>query len=241
MVPFFFVTLRKIKKMLGTIVNTACIITGSLIGGSIKKTINPKYQEVLFNAMGLASLGLGANCFVSSISKSNYPVLFILSLAIGGLLGTILDISGRINRFAEKKGKASLAQGITTTSLLFCIGTFSIVGPMLSALKGDNTFLFTNSTLDFVTSMVFATTYGYGIMWSALILCTWQSTFYLIAKFSESSTIMQNGLVDELVIIGGILIISSGLSILKIKDCKTINLIPAMLIPVIWFLVKSLF
>ena len=192
--------------MLGTIVNTGCIIVGSLVGTLFKKGLGEKYSTTLFNAMGLASLALGANSFVQNMPKSEFPVLFILSLAIGGI-----------------------------------IGTFSIVGPVMSALNGDNTFLYTNSTLDLVTSMVFATTFGIGMVLAAPVLFCWQGMFFLIAKLASNSPLLQGTLVNELAIVGGVLIISSGLSILNIKDCKTLNYLPALLVPVAWFLIKSLF
>ena len=227
--------------MIGTIVNTVCIITGTLVGTLFKKGLGEKYTKTLFNAMGLASLALGASSFVQNMPKSEFPVLFILSLALGGVVGTALDLDGRVHRLIAKKSGEGLAKGIISASLLFCIGTFSIVGPVMSALNGDNTFLFTNSTLDLVTSMVFATTYGIGIIITAPILFCWQGMFYLIAKLAGGTAIMQGSLVNELAIVGGVLIISSGLSILEIKDCKTLNYLPALLVPVLWFLLKGLF
>jgi uncharacterized membrane protein YqgA involved in biofilm formation len=227
--------------MLGTIVNTGCIIVGSVVGSLLKKGLGEKYQTVLYNAMGLASLALGANTFVQNMPKSEFPVLFILSLAIGGIVGTALDLDGKTKRLIAKRGGEGFATGLISACLLYCIGTFSIVGPVMSAINGDNTSLFTNSTLDLVTSMVFATTYGIGMILAAPILFCWQGMFYVIAKFASSSPILQGTLVNELAIVGGVLIISSGLSILNIKDCKTLNYIPALLVPVVWFLVKGLF
>ena len=226
--------------MLGTIVNTACIIAGTVIGTLFKKGLGEKYRTVLFNAMGLASIALGANSFVQNMPKSEFPVLFILSLALGGVAGTALDLDGRVKRLLARRGGESFANGLISACLLYCIGTFSIVGPVLSALQGDNTFLYTNSTLDFVTSMVFATTYGIGMILAAPILFCWQGMFYLIAKLASASPLLQGTLVNELAIVGGVLIISSGLSILNIKDCKTLNYLPALLVPVLWFLVKGL-
>ena len=226
--------------MLGTIVNTACIITGTLIGTLFKTGLGEQYRTVLFNAMGLASIALGANSFVQNMPKSEFPVLFILSLALGGVAGTALDLDGRVKRLLARRGGESFANGLISACLLYCIGTFSIVGPVLSALQGDNTFLYTNSTLDFVTSMVFATTYGIGMILAAPILFCWQGMFYLIAKLASASPLLQGTLVNELAIVGGVLIISSGLSILNIKDCKTLNYLPALLVPVLWFLVKGL-
>ena len=227
--------------MIGTLVNTACIVAGTLVGTLFKKGLGEKYTTVLFNAMGLASIALGVGSFVQNLPKSEFPVLFIVSLALGGLIGTALDLDGRVKRAIAKRGGESLATGLISACLLYCIGTFSIVGPVLSALQGDNTFLFTNATLDLVTSMVFAATYGFGMIFSAVVLFCWQGMFYLLGKFAAGSALMQGTFINELCIVGGILIISSGLSLLKVKDCKTLNYLPALLIPPLWFLIKSLF
>ena len=227
--------------MTGTLVNTGCIIAGSLIGSLLKKGLRDKYKTVLYQAMGLASLALGANTFVQNMPKSEFPVLFILSIALGGIAGTALDLDGRAKRLIEKRGGAGLANGLISACLLFCVGTFSIVGPILSATTGDNTFLYTNATLDLVTSMVFATTYGIGIIFSAAVLFCWQGCFYLIGRFAASTPLLEGTLIPELSIVGGLLILSSGLSLLQIKDCRTLNYIPALLVPVFWFLLKPLF
>ncbi len=227
--------------MLGTIVNACCIVVGSSVGSLLRSNVNEKYQNVLFNAMGLASLALGFNAFTSNISHCDFPVLFILSLAIGGLIGTKIDIDKRISKIANHKSGRSFVEGLTTASLLFCVGTFSIVGPILSALNGDNTYLYTNATLDLVTSAIFAATYGWGIMLAALILFVWQGTFYCVATFAANSSIMQSGLIYDISAVGGVLIVCSGLSILKIKDCKTLNLLPSLLIPVVWHLLSYKF
>ena len=225
--------------MIGTIVNTGCIIVGSIVGSLLKKGLGEKYQSVLYTAMGLASLALGLNAFAQNMPKSEFPVLFILSLAIGGIIGTALDLDGRVKKTIAKRGGEGLANGLITCCLLFCIGTFSIVGPIMSATTGDNTFLYTNATLDLVTSMVFAATYGIGIIFAAAVLFCWQGSFYLLAKLA--SDFLSDALISELCIVGGVLIIASGLSLLKLKDCKALNYIPALLIPVLWFLIKGLF
>ncbi len=227
--------------MLGTIVNTACIVAGSIVGALLKKGLGEKYTKTLFNAMGLVCLALGASTFAGNITKSEFPVLFILSMAIGGIIGAALDIDGRVKRLAAKHAGESLANGLISACLLYCIGTFSIVGPVMSALNGDNTFLFTNSTLDLVTSTVFASTFGIGMILAAPVLFCWQGAIYLIAILFSQSPLLQGTLVNELAAVGGVLIISSGLSILEIKECKTLNYLPALLVPVIWFLIKGLF
>jgi Uncharacterized membrane protein, possible Na+ channel or pump len=139
------------------------------------------------------------------------------------------------NEDEASKAKGGLAQGLSTALLLFCIGTFSIVGPMNSALYGDNTFLYTNATLDLITSMVFATTYGIGIAFAAPVLFCWQGMFYLIAKLAGG--IIPDALIHEIIAVGGLLIVASGLSLLELKDCKSLNLLPSLLVPVLFFLV----
>ncbi len=224
--------------MIGTITNTLCIVAGTIAGSLMRKGIKEKYRETLFNAMGLASLALGCSAFVQNLPKSEYPVLFIVSIALGGLVGSMFDLQGHVDRFAARKGASRLAEGLTSSCLLYCIGTFSIVGPILAALRGDNTFLFTNSTLDLVTSAVFGASYGIGMIIAAPILFVWQGGIYLVAELSSSAEVMRGPLLNELCIVGGLLIMSSGLSILKIKDCKTLNYIPSLLVPIIFYLVK---
>lgn len=225
--------------MIGTIVNTLCIVAGVTAGSIMKRGISKKYTQILYNAMGLVSLALGVSTFVQNMPKSEVPVLFIVSMALGGLIGSWLDLQGRVDRFGERKGVSRLVQGLTASTLLYCIGTFSIVGPILAALKGDNTFLYTNATLDLVTSTVFAATYGIGMMISAAILFVWQGSIFALASLSAESALLQGPLLNELCIVGGILIISSGLSILGIKDCKTLNYIPALIIPVIYYMLMQ--
>ncbi|MBQ9177089.1 MAG: DUF554 domain-containing protein, partial [Bacteroidaceae bacterium] len=190
---------------------------------------------------------------VQYLPKSHYPVLFILSMAMGGRVGASMKLSERFSRLVDGKqtatvdgkqtatadGKPRLSEGLSTAILLFCIGTFSMLGPVNSAILGDNTYLYTNATLDFITSMVIASTYGYGIMLAAPVLFCWQGMFYLVAKLSASA--ISDELITELSIVGGLLIMGSGLGILKIKDCKTLNLLPALLVPILFFMFKALF
>lgn len=225
--------------MLGTIVNTGTILAGSMLGSVLRKGVKEKYQNALYTAMGLAATALGINAVVSNMPKSNYPVLFIVSLAVGSLLGTILDLDGRFQGMVGKYSKTNLGQGLSTGILLYCIGTLSILGPVMSALYGDNTYLFTNATLDFVTSTVLASTYGIGMAFAAPVLFCWQGAIYLVAK-NLSGSFFSEEMIAELCIVGGILIASSGIGILKIKDCKALNMLPSLAIPILFFVVKGI-
>ena len=222
--------------MIGTIVNTACIIAGSVIGSVARRAIKEKYQMALYNAMGLAAFVLGINAVVNNLPKSDYPVLFIVSLALGSLLGTILNLEGGFRGLMGRFSKSDLAEGLSTGILLFCVGTLSMVGPVMSALYGDNTYLFANATLDLVTSAVLASTYGIGMVLAAPVLFCSQGLIYLVT--SLAGDVIPDALMREISIVGGVLIASSGLGILKIKDCRTLNMLPALLMPVLFFLIK---
>lgn len=256
--------------MLGTIVNTACILTGSVAGSIIKKGIKEEYSNALYTAMGLAAVGLGMNAVVQNMPKSNYPVLFIVSLAVGSLLGTIWKLDSRfqsliqklgqekkdnsnrtVNELAQDAGRTertekatdtvklnTLGNGLSTAVLLFCIGTLSILGPINSALYGDNTYLYTNAALDFVTSTVLASAYGIGIAIAGAILFCWQGSIYLLTMLLGS--FITTDMMTEISIVGGFLIASSGLSILNMKDCKTLNMLPSLFVPVVVLIIMGM-
>ncbi len=240
--------------MLGTIVNTSTIIVGTIVGTLLHSGVKDKYKRVLYDGLGLASLAIGLNATISHMHDSQYPVLFILAIAIGGVVGTRLDLDARFRKLIDRKtppashegtpeGQTtksnSLADGLITAVLLYCIGPLSMLGPVISALKGDNTLLFTNATLDLVSAIVFASTYGIGMILAAPVLFLWQGMFYLVATLSSQA--VSDALMNELLIVGGLLISGSGLSLLNLKDCKTLNLLPSLLVPIIWFAIRALF
>jgi len=234
--------------MIGTIVNTCTIVTGTLIGVVLHKGIKEKYKNVLYDALGLACFAIGLNAVVTNLPKSQYPVLFIAAMAIGSIVGVALDIDGRFHRLVERRSKhegndggtqrSRLADGLATATLVYCIGPLSMLGPVISALEGDNTFLFTNATLDLVTATIFGSTYGTGMLLAAPVLFLWQGMFYCIAMLS--STAVSEALMAELLIVGGLLITGSGLSLLRIKDCHVLNMLPALLVPPLWYLLMAI-
>ena len=219
--------------MIGTLVNVGAIVLGSLLGGIFRKVMSEKLSAALMNAMGLAAFGLGLNAVVQNMPKSKYPVLFIVSLALGCLAGTLLDLDRRVTALTSRRDKSgNLGQGIITGCLIFCVGTLSILGPVQSALYGDHTYLFTNASLDLVTSMVLGATYGVGMALAAVVLLLWQGSIYLL-------TLLLGGFISEVMmteisIVGGFLIAMSGLSIMKLKNFQTLNYLPALLVPILW-------
>ncbi len=216
--------------MLGTLVNTGAILAGSLVGSALKKGVGEKYKNVMMDAMGLAATMLGVNSVVQAMPDSRWPVLFIFSLALGGLIGTRLTLDTAFSALVDRFAKGSdLARGLSTGILLCCMGTLSILGPIQAALYGDNTYLFTNAMLDSVTFLVLGATFGPGMALAAPVLLCWQGAIYALARVL--APLLTQTLMTELSIVGGILIFSSGLSILGIKQFKTMNLLPALLVP----------
>ena len=225
--------------MIGTIVNTCTIIAGTLLGVALHKGIKEKYKNVLYDALGLACFAIGLNAVVTNLPKSQYPVLFIAAMAIGSVIGVALDIDGRFHRLVKRRSKGGaenrLADGLATATLVYCIGPLSMLGPVISALEGDHTFLFTNATLDLVTATIFGSTYGAGMLLAAPVLFLWQGMFYGVATLSSAA--VSEALMAELLIVGGLLITGSGLSLLRIKDCHVLNMLPALVVPPLWFLI----
>lgn len=225
--------------MFAIIINALAIVVGSAIGAIARKGIREKYFIVLNTAMGLAALVLGINVAMENMQKTQYPVLFIFCLSIGGLVGTLLRLDQRMERAITRLAKGhNLSEGITTAVLLCCVGTLAIMGPVNSALYGDDTFLMTLATMNLVTMVVLASTYGFGVSLTAIIVLCWLGGIYGIAKLSQ--TFISEELTAEVSLVGGVLIAASGLGLLRIKDCKTINLLPALLMPMLFFLAKRM-
>lgn len=219
--------------MIGTFANAACIIIGSLIGGFFKKIMNENLNNKLLDTMGLAALGIGLNSVIQNMPNSQYPVLFIASLAVGCVIGTFLKIDDRVSRLTSgKDADSNLGQGIITGCLIFCVGTLSILGPVQAALYDDHTFLFTNATLDLVTSMVLASAYGVGMVVCAGVLILWQGSIYGLTLLAGN--VLTDNMMCELSIVGGFMIAMTGLSIMGVKKFKTLDYLPALLIPIIW-------
>lgn len=206
----------------------------------LKRGISKKYEHALFTVMGLAALGIGLENVVNNLPKSRYPVLFIVSLALGTLLGTWWDLDTKFDHLIKHfGGKSQLVKGLATGILLCCIGALSIIGPVMAAVRHDQTMLYTNAALDLVTTIVFGASFGWGMLLCAPVLFCWQGGIYLVAKYLSVS-FFTGPLVTEIAIVGGFLIASTGLSLLKIHDVKTLNILPSLLIPLIFFIFRDL-
>ena len=200
--------------MYAIIINAIAVIVGSAIGALFKRGIKEKYITVLNTAMGLCAIALGLNVAIESMQKTHYPALFIFCLSIGGLVGTLLKMDQRMERATRRISTTNLSEGITTSILLCCVGTLAMMGPVMSALYDDNTYLMTAATLNLVTMIVVASSYGFWVMVTSVAVFLWMSIIYGIALLSRS--FISEELIAEVSLVGGILITASGLGVLHI-------------------------
>ena len=200
--------------------------------------MSERYQETIMQAVGLVASSLGITWIAANISKSKFSILFVLSMVIGAVIGEFIDLDSKTQNFGKRFKENNLMEGLVTAVLLFCVGTLSILGPLESALKGNNTLLFTNAILDGITSLVLASNFGIGIIISAGILFVWQGSIYMSASYI--SQYITPELLSEISIVGGILLLATGLNILKATKIKSLNLLPALIIPIIFFMIRNL-
>jgi uncharacterized membrane protein YqgA involved in biofilm formation len=218
--------------MLGTIVNTATIMAGAAIGSFLNKGIEERYKERTIQGMGFVAMAIG----ISNISKGmrliDNPLVFILSIGIGAILGEWINLDKKIDLISRKyEGNQNPVQGIVIGVVLFCVGALSIVGSIESALRGDNTMLYANAVLDGITSVILSINYGISIALVGVILFLWQGSIYLGARAMQD--LITPELLNQLTILGGIFILATGINILGMAKIKILNFLPALLIPFI--------
>lgn len=218
--------------MIGTIINSITIALGCTIGLLLKGKITEKISTTIMNGLALCIIYIG----ISGSLKGTDTILILVSIAVGALFGEIIDIDNWLNRlgnFIEKKVKnkdseLSISEGFVSASLIFCVGAMAIVGSLESGLKGDHTTLYAKSILDGVTSIIFSSTLGIGVMLSAVSVLIYQGSITLGANLV--SAFLSDTLITNMSAIGSLLIIAIGLNMLKLTKIKVANLLPAIFV-----------
>ncbi len=225
--------------MLGTIVNTVAIIAGSLIGLLFKGSIPEKYGKTIMHAIGLAVILIG----LKTALKTDDILIIIISLALGSVMGELLRIEDRLEQLGKGLGRLlpgdndGVAKGFVTASLVYCVGAMAIVGALESGLSGNHQTLFAKSLLDGIGSILFASTLGIGVLFSALSVFFYQGAITLAA--STLKPFLTPGVVAQMSAVGGLLILAIGINLLEIKKLKIGNMLPAIFIPLIYQLLKQ--
>ncbi|MBE7684114.1 DUF554 domain-containing protein [Paenibacillus sp. P13VS] len=217
--------------MLGILVNCFSIVFGSTLGAITKKFVNDGYKAILYQVIGISAIIIGLSTTINSISTSQYQVMFVIFLTIGGIIGQLINFDQILSRIMTRFSSNGLNEGLTVAISLLCLGSIPILGPLQSALQGDNTFLQINTIFSGITALILASSFGFGIMFSAIILFVIEALVFFSADFI--SVYMTTNIINEITLIGGILALCTGLNVLKITEIKVLNLLPALFIPIL--------
>ena len=230
--------------MLGVIVNVITVILGSCIGILFKKGIPENVSTAAMTGLGACTLHIG----ISGSLKGENVLVVIASVVLGVILGTLLDIDGAINKLAEKterkfkKGDkgVSLAEGLVSSTLLFCVGSMTVTGSIQAGLTGDNSLLITKATLDLVSSMMLASSLGFGVLLSAVSVLIIQGGLVLLSGII--APFMSTGAINEMTCAGSILIIMIGTNLMGITKIKVADFLPAIILaPIIYNIAEAIF
>lgn len=227
--------------MLGTVVNSIAIILGSLLGVIIKQGIEDRYKKIVMDGIGLSVVIIG----IAGGIKSENNILVIISIVLGSIIGETIDIERKLNSLGdnmEKKlgrGDNNFSNGFVTASLVYCVGAMTIVGALESGLLGNHSTLFAKSILDGISSIIFASTLGIGVAFSAIAVFIYQGLIVLFATYLKD--FLTSEVILEMSAVGGILIMAIGLNILDFKKIKVGNMLPAIFIPLIYYVCIYIF
>jgi len=226
--------------MTGTLLNVGAIIAGSMIGMLIRSRLPKKLVNIVFQGIGLFTIALG----VSMSLKSDHFLLAIISIVAGGIIGQWIDIDQLLKRFSDtlhrKSSKSKwmeipggnrFTEGFITATMLYCVGSMAVLGPIEDGMGQTPTILYTKSLMDGISSIALASSFGSSIAFSALPLLVYQGSITLFASFFAKY--MNAGLIADLTSVGGILLIGLGINILDIKKIPVTNLLPALLVVVL--------
>lgn len=220
--------------LIGALVNALVIVVGGFVGLFLKRGIPENIKLGLTNAMGLCVVAIG----IQGALKTNNFLIMIISICIGVIIGELIDIDGKINKFGNflqkklsKNEDSTFGEGFVTCTLLFCTGAMAIVGGIEAGMKGDFSTYYAKSVLDGLNALIFATTLGSGCLLSAPVILLYQGGITLAAKYV--SVFLTDAMITEMSAVGSLIIIAIGLNMLKITKIKIGNLILATFIPII--------
>jgi len=235
---------------IGTIVNIGTIIVGGALGLLLKKVLSKRIMDTVMQGISLAVviIGISGTLAAAFTIKDNsiiseHVLIMIISLALGALIGELLRIEDRLDSFGgfcERKltkpdEESTFAQGFVTATLVFCVGSMAIVGSLEDGINRNSDILVAKSIIDGIAAMIFASTMGIGVLFSAFTVGIYQGTITVLAVFL--SPFFSNIVITQMSLVGSILIMSIGLNMLKISKIKTGNLLPAIFIPAIYHLI----
>ena len=217
--------------MIGALINAGAVLVGGGAGLLFKGKIPQKFSENIFKVIGLCVCVLGVMGAIEGDA-----ILLIASLTLGFVLGELARIDGGINKFggwlqkklSKDEEDSKFAEGFVTASLLFCAGAMAIVGSIESGLSGDRTVILTKSLIDGISALILASTFGFGVLFSAAVVLIYQGGIELVAHYAQA--FFPDGLVTQLSAVGGVMIIAIGLNMALNAKIKIANLLPGLLV-----------
>ncbi|MCI8808851.1 MAG: DUF554 domain-containing protein [Oscillibacter sp.] len=221
----------------GTLVNTATVIAGSLIGMFLGNILPERLRDTVMKGLGLCTFFIG----ITGMLGGANALITIISIAIGAVIGELCNLDRHLNRFAErletkfqkKGGNTSLAEGFVTASLVFCVGAMTIVGALNDGLTGNHEILFTKATLDFVSSMIFASSLGIGVLLAGISVFVLEGGIACLASVVAPLLQQNEAIIPEMTVVGSVLIMGLGLNLLGVTKLKIMNYIPSIFLPIL--------
>ncbi|NLP16048.1 MAG: DUF554 domain-containing protein [Clostridiales bacterium] len=233
---------------LGTLGNIALILIGSTIGMIIKGGLKKRFQDTIISALGLAVMFIGISGALEGLLVVNDGkiistniMLMIVSLAVGGFIGEAINVEAKLDSIGEwlksklkvnKEKDKGFVEGFVNSSLLFCVGAMAIIGSLRDGLSADPYLLLAKGVIDGVVAIFFASTLGIGVFFSVIPVGVYQGLITLTAGFVEPY--LSERLISNLSFIGSILIFAIGINMIIGKKIKTGNLLPAILVPIVY-------
>ena len=222
-----------LQNFSGVLVNVLTVLIGSTVGLLLKKQIPERLTSAVMTAIGLCTMAIG----VTGVIKGQNQLVMIISLVVGTIIGTLIDIDGKLTKLGDrlqkksKKGeneKSTFSQGFVTASLLFCVGAMTIVGSMNAGISGDNQMLYTKSVLDLISSTMLGASLGIGVLFSSAFVLVFQGG--LVALSMALGSFLNDFAVAELICAGSVMIIALGLNLIGITKIKVANLLPGLIL-----------
>lgn len=235
--------------MLGTFVNAGAIVLGGLIGLIFKKGLNKSMEDTVHKALGISILILGLNGVISAMFtvkdgriSSSGELLLIVSLVTGAAAGELLKLEDRFEgfgRFVESKMRLSgFSRGFVTATIVYCVGAMAIIGALNDGLRGDSSVLLIKSLLDGISSVILGATLGVGVLFSCIPVFLYQGAISLFAGLI--SPYLADELLGAVYMVGYAIVMCIGINFWGLTKIRITNLLPALLVPILYFLGKHL-
>lgn len=216
----------------GALVNLITVVAGTFVGLVAGKFLNERIRTATMSAVALITIGIA----VPGLMDSTKPLVPILSLVLGTVIGEALDIDRAVTRLGDKlqekfQGKGRITEGFVTCTLLFAVGAMTIMGSLDSGLKNDHTILIAKSVIDGISSIIFASTLGIGVAFAGISVFVVEGSITLLA--SLVAPLLTEVVVNEITFVGSLLILGISGNLLGITKLKLLNMMPAVFLPIL--------